>query len=86
MQSLAAMPGTVLTAKTAAANKYETQQYMAVYDKDTNELKKLAVGSYDETTGIFTVNCDLSGMENVYVKVFVWDEMRPALSTPEFIE
>ena len=86
VQSLAAMPGTVLTAKTAVANKYETQQYMAVYDKDTNELKKLAVGSYDETTGIFTVNCDLSGMENVYVKVFVWDEMRPALSTPEFIE
>ena len=86
VDSLAEMPGTVLTAKTAVVSENENQQYMAVYDKTTNELKAIEVGEYDLTTGMYTVSCDLADMENIYVKVFVWDGLRPNLSTPEIIE
>lgn len=86
VSTLNEMAGSVLTAKTAVVSPNENQQYMAVYDKTTNQLKAIEVGTYDETTKMYTVSCDLSNMENVKVKVFVWDSMHPNLETPEEIE
>ena len=86
ISSLAEMTGTVITAKTAVITPEENQQYMAVYDKATNQLKKIVAGVYDDRTKAYTANCDISGIEEPQVKVFVWDGMKPTLENPEIIE
>ena len=54
ISSLAEMTGTVITAKTAVITPEENQQYMAVYDKATNQLKKIVAGVYDDRTVSYT--------------------------------
>lgn len=87
--SLAAMPGTVLTAKTSVVSPDENQQWMAVYNTRTNALLAAVKGTYDATTKMYTASYDLSnldGTDDIKVKVFVWDQMRPNLETPEEIQ
>lgn len=87
--SLAAMPGTVLTAKTSVVSPDENQQWMAVYNTRTNALLAAVKGTYDATTKMYTASYDLSNLDStddIKVKVFVWDQMRPNLETPEEIQ
>lgn len=87
--SLEAMPGTVLTAKTSVVSPDENQQWMAVYNTRTNALLAVVKGTYDATTKMYTASYDLSNLDStddIKVKVFVWDQMRPNLETPEEIQ
>lgn len=89
---LAQMTGTVLMAKTDVVSPEENQQYMAVYDKTSGKLLAVETGTYDSTTKVYTVSYDLQDIlkdmdiENIYVKVFVWDSMKPNLAKAIVIE
>lgn len=75
--TLGEMTGTTLTAKTIVACPGDNQQYMAVYDKTTKELLKVVVGTYNADELAYYASSDLAGLENIIVKVFVWDNIAP---------